>query len=128
VLGWSVGPEIVGIAGGILLGVGVYQAYKGLTRGFMKESNVAKMSPSLERSFEVLGVWGHLARTVVFGLTGYGLIRAAFDYDPRKAIGLDGALRDLANASYGPVLLGVVAAGLVSFALYSIADARYHKV
>jgi len=27
-----------------------------------------------------------------------------------------------------PVLLGVVAAGLIAFALYSIIDARYRKV
>jgi hypothetical protein len=65
---------------------------------------------------------------VVFGLVGYGLITAAIDYDPHKAIGLDGALRELINNSYGPFLLGIVAAGLISFALYSIADARYRKV
>ncbi|HEX3510225.1 MAG TPA: DUF1206 domain-containing protein [Solirubrobacteraceae bacterium] len=128
VLGWSGGPELVGIAGVVLVGAGLFQAYKGLTRAFMKESAIAKMAPGLERAFEALGVLGHLARAVVFGLTGYGLLEAAIDFDPRKAIGLDGALRDLVNASYGPLLLGIVAAGLISFALYSIADARYHKV
>jgi hypothetical protein len=65
---------------------------------------------------------------VVFGLIGYGLIKAAIDYDPHSAIGLDGALNELAQQSYGPVLLGVVAAGLIAFALYSIADARYRKI
>jgi len=28
----------------------------------------------------------------------------------------------------GPVLLGAVAVGLIGFALYSIADARYRKI
>jgi hypothetical protein len=65
---------------------------------------------------------------VVFGLIGYGLIRAALDYNPNKAIGLDGALNTLAHNSHGPFLLGVVAAGLIGFALYSIADARYAKI
>jgi hypothetical protein len=65
---------------------------------------------------------------VVFGLVGYGLITAAIDYDPHKAIGLDGALREVVHASYGPLLLGLVAAGLIGFALFSIADARYHKI
>jgi len=73
-------------------------------------------------------VFGHVARAVVFALIGYGLIKAAIDYDPDKAIGLDGALRKLANASYGPWLLGLVAAGLVGFAAYSVADARYRRV
>jgi hypothetical protein len=50
------------------------------------------------------------------------------DYSPKSAVGLDGALQKLAHASAGPVLLGIVAVGFVGFALYSIADARYHKV
>ena len=65
---------------------------------------------------------------MVFALIGYGLIKAAIDYNPKKAVGLDGALRKLAHASYGPVLLGIVAAGFVVFAIYSMADARYRKV
>ncbi len=73
-------------------------------------------------------MFGHLARMVVFGLVGYGLIKAAMDFDPQKAIGLDGALSKLQQLSYGPLLLGVVAAGLIGFALYSIADARYRKI
>jgi hypothetical protein len=43
-------------------------------------------------------------------------------------IGLDGALSKLSHNSYGPFLLGGVAAGLIGFALYSIADARYAKI
>jgi hypothetical protein len=65
---------------------------------------------------------------VVSGLVGYGLIKAAIDYNPHSAIGLDGALNKLSHNSYGPFLLGVVAAGLIGFALYSIADARYRKI
>jgi hypothetical protein len=65
---------------------------------------------------------------VVFGLIGYFLVKAAIDYDPDKAIGLDGALATLGQSSYGPALLGIVAAGLIGFALYSVLDARYRKV
>jgi hypothetical protein len=56
------------------------------------------------------------------------LIKAAVEYDPTKAVGLDGALAKLAHQSYGSALLGVVAAGLVAFAIYSLADARYRKI
>ena len=86
------------------------------------------MSHNVRRAFTALGVFGHIARAVVFTLIGYGLIRAAVDYDPDKAVGLDGALLKLANASYGPWVLGLVAAGLVGFAAYSVADARYRRV
>jgi hypothetical protein len=86
------------------------------------------MSERTERFFAALGMFGHLARMVVFALIGCFLLRAAIDYDPDKAIGLDGALAALRDASYGPFLLGVVAAGLIEFAAYSIVDARYRKV
>jgi hypothetical protein len=86
------------------------------------------MGPAIRGAYQILGVFGYVARMVVFGLTGYGLLRAAIDYDPHKAVGLDGALRELANASYGPLLLGIVAAGLIGFALFSFAEARFRKV
>lgn len=128
VLDWTGGPLLVGIAGVILICVGLYQAYKGVARKFLETSKTSEMSQGVKRGFTVLGVCGHVARGVTFSLIGYGLIKAAIDYDPKKAVGLDGALRKLAHASYGPLLLGIVAAGFVMFAAYSMADARYRKV
>ena len=92
----------------------------------MNETN--EMNESVLKGYAALGVFGHVARAVIFALIGYGLIKAAIDYDPKEAIGLDGALRELAHASYGPVLLGLVAVGLSGFGIYSIAGARYRKV
>jgi hypothetical protein len=128
VLGWSGGPVIVGIAGAVLIGVAGYQFYKGLAQKFLDDAKTGEMSPGVRKGYTALGVAGHCARGVVFALVGYGLIKAAIDYDAKKAIGLDGALRDLAHASYGPLLLGIVAAGLLMFAAYSLASARYRKV
>jgi hypothetical protein len=65
---------------------------------------------------------------LVFCLVGVFLIQAAVDYDPRKAVGLDGALAKVANQAYGHVALGIVAAGLVAFGVYSLADARYRRI
>jgi hypothetical protein len=128
VLDWPGGQILVGIAGLVMVGVGLEQGYKGIKKKFLEKSKTEQMSERVERAFTALGVFGHLARMVVFSLIGYFLIRAAIDYDPDKAVGLDGALASLGDASYGPILLGVVAAGLIGFAAYSIADARYRKV
>ncbi len=38
---------------------------------------------------------------VAFGLIGIFVIKAAIDYAPKKAVGLDGALAKLAHQSYG---------------------------
>jgi Domain of Unknown Function (DUF1206) len=128
VLGWTGGPELVAVAGVIVVGIGIYQLYKGLSRKFLKTTKTERMSPSTQAVFTTVGVAGHVARGVVFILAGYGIVRAAIQFDPNKAIGLDGALRDLAHAAYGPWLLGLVAVGLICFAAYSIADARYRRV
>ena len=48
------------------------------------------MSREVKRAFTAIGVFGHLARMIVFGRIGYGLIRAAVDYNPGMAVGLDG--------------------------------------
>jgi hypothetical protein len=128
VLGWTGGTVIVGVVGAILIGVAVFQGYKGVSKKFLDDSKTREMSREAQRAFTAIGVFGHLARMVVFGLIGYGLVKAAVDYNPRSAIDLDGALNQLLHDSYGPFLLGVVAAGLIGFALYSVADARYAKV
>lgn len=128
VLDWPGGQVLVGLAGLIIIGVAGEQAYKGIKQKFLEKSKTEEMGHRMEQVFTGVGVAGHLARAVVFALIGYFLVRAAIDYNPDKAIGLDGALSKLSQNSYGPALLGVVAAGLVAFGLYSLFDARYRKV
>ena len=126
--GWPAGTWLVGIAGAVLIGVGLYQCYRGISRDFLKDSKTEEMSPAARKWIEWIGTFGHLARGVVFGMVGVFLIKAAIDYNPDSAVGLDGALAKLAHTSYGPLLLGVVAAGLIAFALYSLSDARYRRI
>jgi len=128
VLGWSGGTVLVALAGLVLIGVAIYQAYKGISRNFLEDANTGEMSESVRKAYTALGVFGLVARAVVFALVGYGLLKAAIDYDPKEAVGLDGALRKLTETGTGPWLLGIIAVGLGGFALYSMADARYRKV
>jgi hypothetical protein len=128
VLGWPAGPWLVGLAGAVMLGVAAFQGYRGVTHDFLKDSKTEQMSDVIRRWVKWIGTFGHLARMVVFGLVGVFLIKAAVDFDPRKAVGIDGALAKLANSPSGPYLLGVVAAGLIAFAAYSLSDARYRRI
>jgi hypothetical protein len=65
----------------------------------------------------------------VIALAAGALIgKAALTYDPDKAAGIDGALKALADTPAGPWLLVVVAIGLVLFAVYCFAEARWHRV
>ena len=128
VLGWPGGQVIVAIAGLVLIGVGLFQGYEGVKKKFLEKSKTEQMSEKTKQGFTTLGIAGHLARMVVFVLIGYFLAKAAIDYDPDKAVSVDGALAAVAKASYGKVLLGIVAAGTIAFGAYSIADARYRRV
>lgn len=88
----------------------------------------AAHAPTAVERYTALGVFGHVARAGVFALIGYGADQGGIDHNPQQAIGLDCSLRELAGASYGPALLGLVAVGLSGFGFYSMADARYRKV
>ncbi len=128
VFGWPGGTWLVGVAGAVFVGIGLYQGYRGLSKDFLEDAKTEQMSPWARQWIEWIGTFGHLARMVVFGLVGVFLIKAAIEFDPNKAVGLDGALAKVADASYGPLLLGLVAAGLIGFGLYSLSDARYRRV
>ena len=128
VLGWPGGTWIVGIAGIVMIGVALYQGYRGITQSFLKDSKTEEMSPAMRRWIARIGTVGYLARMVVFGLVGIFLVKAAIDYNPSAAVGLNGALAKLANQTYGSYLLGIVSAGLIAFAVYSLSDARYRRI
>jgi uncharacterized protein DUF1206 len=119
-------PWIVGAAGVILIGVALYQGYKGVSRSFMKK--IKRGGETARRWIARLGSVGYCARMVVFGLIGFGLIQAARSYDPGKAKGLDASLQSVLQQQYGNVWVAVVAFGLIAFGVFSIAESRYRRV
>jgi hypothetical protein len=128
VLSWPAGTWIVGAAGLVLIGVGLWNGYRGIEKKFLKNWMTEKMSATAQSWGSRAGVIGLLARMVVFALIGILVVKAAHDYDPREAIGIDGALQKLVNHSYGSWLLGIVAAGLLAYAVFCLFEARYRKV
>jgi uncharacterized protein DUF1206 len=127
VLGWPGGRWIVGAVGLAIIGAGLWNLYRGFARTF-EDKWRGGLSPLWRRWGARAGVAGHIARFVVFGLIGVFVAKAAWDYKPKDAIGLDGALQKLAHASYGPFLLGVTAAGLIAYGIYCLVDARLRDV
>jgi hypothetical protein len=128
VLGWPAGRWLIVAAGIVVVGVGLWNLYRGVARKFDDKWRVGRLSPAVRKWGTRAGVVGHVARFVVFGLVGVFLVKAAIDYKPNDAIGIDGALQKLAHASYGPYLLGLTAAGLVAYGVYCLVDARLRDV
>ncbi len=128
VLELPLGRWIVAAIGLGILGAGAFNLWRAVSRKFLENLKLRKMSDLEERVFTTLGVVGHLARGVVFGLIGFFLVRAAWQYDPKEAVGIDGALAEVLQQDYGDTLLGIVAAGLIAFGLYCWVEARYRDV
>jgi Domain of Unknown Function (DUF1206) len=128
VLDWPLGRWLVAAVGLAIIGAGVFNVWRGIARRFRKKLKLRKMSEVEERVFTILGVVGHLARGLVFGLIGFFLVRAAWQYDPEEAVGLDGALAQILQEDYGDTLLGIVASGLIAYGVYCFAEARYREV
>ena len=127
-LEWPAGTWIVLAIGLFIAGVGLWNLYRGASKKFEEKWRTGEMSRRARAWASPVGVVGHLARGVVFALVGAFVVKAALEYDPKEAIGLDGALQKLAQADHGPWLLGATAAGLLAYGVFCFVDARYRDV
>jgi hypothetical protein len=125
VFGWPAGRWLVGAAGLVLIAVGAYHVYKGVTKRFLKEIDTTDCSHSALRLVTRLGQVGFpgkgIALAVVGGLLGY----AAITFDSSKAQGLDGALHTILDLPFGQILLTLVAIGIAAFGAFCFVRARY---
>jgi hypothetical protein len=128
VLGWPGGRWLVGLGGARLIAISAYQVYTALSDDFAADNKTGEMSSPARRIFLVLGRTGLTARALVFALVGYFLVRTAIDYKPSSGLGVDGALSQVHRLPLGPWLLGLVAAGLLVFAVFSLFEARYKRL
>jgi hypothetical protein len=126
VLGWPGGRVIVGGAGALLIAISLYQLYDGASGGFRRDSKTGQMGSYERPFFMLLGHVGLVARALVFGLVGYFLLRTAIDFKSTGAVGVDGTLAQLHRL--GRWLVGLVAAGLLTFAGFSLLEARYRRL
>lgn len=121
------GRWLVGLVGLIVVVVGLMLIVEGARKKFTKQLRMSELTGGKRKGVVGIGMIGNVARGIVFALAGVLVIDAAVTYDPDKSTGLDGALRTLADRSYGPWILGILAAGLIVFGLYGLAEARWAK-
>ena len=122
------GVALVIAIGGVLLAVACYEAYKAITRSFLDELERSRMSARAMRVATFAGTAGHAALATVSAIVGAFMIKAAVEHDAKEAVGLDGALHELITERFGPLLLGIVAVGLLIYAGYCLVEARYRKL
>ena len=74
---------------------GAYNVYRSITQSFLKRLKEHEMHGAVRTWATRSGVVGHVARGVVFTIIGVFLGKAAIEYDPKEAVGIDGALLKL---------------------------------
>jgi hypothetical protein len=117
----TAGRWLIGAVGVIIVATGLYRIYKGATMDVNDELDLSGMSATRRVWTERLGAIGEIGRGVGIGLVGFFMVRAAIQYDPAEATGLDGALRRLATHNWGVIVVVVVGLGFVAYGIFCVA-------
>ncbi|TVZ01898.1 DUF1206 domain-containing protein [Trebonia kvetii] len=122
------GRILVGVVGLIVVVCGIALVIEGARKKFMKHLETSRMKPETRRAVKLLGMTGTIARGVVFGLVGIGIIAAAVTHKASESGGIDKALLTVRNQPFGEFLMLLAALGLVIFGIYGLCEARWRKV
>lgn len=116
------GRVLVVLVGLVVIGIGVYQIYKAVTKKFTED-----LTGGVSESTILLGRIGYAAKGIAFLIVGALFAWAAISYDPEKAGGLDTALHTLKEGPFGSVLLTLMAAGIACFGVFCFVWSRNAK-
>ncbi|SEU02581.1 DUF1206 domain-containing protein [Hymenobacter actinosclerus] len=123
VLAWPAGDWIIMLAGAATVGVGLYQLYQAYSGRFHKHVQGSDIPAGQQNTVYRLGQLGYTARGIVLGIIGYFFIQAGRQ-SRASAVGSTDEAFDLL-ASMGPLVLGIVALGLMAYGLYMLVQAKY---
>lgn len=115
--GW--GKLLLIAAGLVVIAVGGYHVYKGVSKQFFEDLRVSGGTV-----VTAVGVAGYAAKGAVLAGAGLLVIIATLRADPAKAAGLDAAVKTLGEMPLGKFLLVVAAVGIAAFGLYSFVRSR----
>ena len=71
---------------------------------------------------------GYAVRGVIFCLIGAFMILAARHHNPGEAKGVGEAMQHVAGMSYGWLMLGAIALGLIAYGVFQWVEARYRRI
>lgn len=122
------GLILIGIAGAGIAIAGIFQFVKAYKNDYVKEFGLGSLSDEKKRkSIKNTAKFGLSARGVIFLIIGYFALKASFSSDPSKIKSTTEAFSFLQESSYGAWLLGIVAAGLITYAIYMFLMAKYRR-
>jgi hypothetical protein len=114
------------LVGLLVIGVGLYQLYAAYEAKFREDLSLDRMSDTEERWITLAGRAGTAARAI--GVAGAFVVLAAYQADASEVRGLGAALETFQHQPLGAFMLGVVAAGLITYGAFMLLVARYRRI
>jgi len=120
------GDWLLAAGAAVIIGVGLYQAWYGLSEKYRKHVDKAGNS-SHQNLLLTAGKIGYVARGIVWLIIGWMLAKAAFYSNSGEAGNTSEAFNFLAEASYGSYLLGAVGLGLICYGIFNFIRVKYES-
>ncbi|MFP4356722.1 MAG: DUF1206 domain-containing protein [Phycisphaerae bacterium] len=124
-MSWPGGQWILGFIALCILVAGIAQFVKAHRETYKKR---LKLDYEKQRWANPVCKIGLVAKGISLCLIAILLGIAAWQHDEYEAGGLGKALSALRGQPFGAVLLGILAAGLIAFAIYSFIEAGYRRI
>ncbi|MHA6281312.1 DUF1206 domain-containing protein [Salinimicrobium sp. CAU 1759] len=122
------GLWIIGIVGVGIIIAGIFQFVKAYKNDYYKKLGLAALNDQKKReSVKKTAEFGLSARGVILVIIGFFAVKAAVNSNPSEIKTTQEAFAFLQDSSYGPWLMGIVAAGLVAYAVYMFLMAKYRR-
>ncbi|MGV3587941.1 MAG: DUF1206 domain-containing protein [Adhaeribacter sp.] len=121
------GQWLVGIVAVGTMAMGLYQIYKAITGKYLKNVQTAQIKSDIKNMLMKAGKVGYIARGIVWGIIGFLFLKAAMNSNAQEAGGTTSAFQFL-EQSYGSILLGAIALGLVCYGVFMFVRARYEAI
>ncbi|CAN5134029.1 hypothetical protein BH23BAC2_BH23BAC2_06880 [soil metagenome] len=122
------GLIVLGIVGTAFIGTGIYQFVRIYKKDFVKKFQLKSMKDEkLRMTIYNTAYMGMGSRGVIFLIVGYFALHAAWTSNTSDIKTTMDAFKFLEDSPHGVWLLGIVAAGLVCYAVYMFIMTKYRK-
>lgn len=125
--GW-IGRIVAGVVGAGFMAAALFQLYEAWAEDFHDQLDIEKLPGFFQNLIVWLARVGLAARAAIIALIGIYIDVAAFSGNPYAAAGPTQSLKKLQYVTFGPILLGVIALGLMAFGIWLLVEAWYRRI
>jgi len=122
------GEVVVGVAGGIAAVYGVSEIIKGIRGTHDVKVDWSQIPSNVRPAVQRISRFGVAIRGGLIVTLGVYLVRAALSHDPNQAAGARESMLRLGGVFEGRWFLGLIAAGLIAYAIDQAVHARCRRI